>query len=100
MRKILFTPGIAAVEALGSITRLIAIADEIKKRDKNIEILFRTAGREADYARKKGYKVIEGYKPKFDFNLMKSQKNCYAVDSLCDVMKVKGLYSNEKFTLV
>lgn len=34
LKKILFTPGIASIEALGSITRLIAIADEIKKSSK------------------------------------------------------------------
>lgn len=95
MKRILFTPGIAAVEALGSITRLIAIADELKKKQDDLDIIFRTAGREADYAISKGYKVELGYKPKFDFELMKKQKSNYAVDSLCDVIKVKGLYSKE-----
>ena len=41
MKRILFTPGIAAIEALGSITRLIAIADEIKKQESDCDILFR-----------------------------------------------------------
>ncbi|URS74447.1 hypothetical protein ACI7YW_07135 [Clostridium ljungdahlii] len=63
MKKILFTPGIASIEALGSITRLIAIADEIKKKQQDCSILFRAAGREADYAAACGYKVIQGYKP-------------------------------------
>lgn len=49
LKKILFTPGIASIEALGTITRLIAIADEIKKREKDCRIIFRAAGREADY---------------------------------------------------
>ena len=83
LKKILFTPGIGAVEALGSITRLIAIADEIKKRQKDCSIMFRAAGREADYAASCGYEVVHGYKPKF------------SIDSLCDVISLKGLISKE-----
>ena len=37
LKKILFTPGIASIEALGTITRLIAIGDEIKKEKKTVE---------------------------------------------------------------
>ena len=106
MKKILFSPGIASVEALGSITRLIAIADEIKKRQKDCSIMFRAAGREADYATSCGYEVVYGYKPKLDFqNMFKqssnndikgnSSKSKYSIDSLCDVMKLKGLMSKE-----
>lgn len=99
MKKILFTPGIASVEALGSITRLVAIADEIKKRDKDFNILFRTAGREAAYAKKCGYQVAEGYKPEFDIKKLLMQQSIshpkFCVASLCDVMKLKNLISKE-----
>ncbi len=93
MKKILFTPGIASVEALGSITRLIAIADAIKEREENCKILFRSAGREAQYAEACGYKTVEGYKPKIDFRKLMS--NEYSTNSLCDVMNLKGLISKE-----
>lgn len=106
MKKILFTPGIASIEALGSITRLIAIADEIKKRQRDCNIIFRTAGREADYAASCGYEVMQGYKPKFNLQKLLQQGNSndvkgnsskpkFSVDSLCDVIKLKGLISKE-----
>ncbi|EKQ53721.1 MULTISPECIES: nucleotide disphospho-sugar-binding domain-containing protein [unclassified Clostridium] len=106
MKKILFAPGIASIEALGSITRLIAIADEIKKRQKDYSIIFRAAGREADYAASCGYEVVQGYKPKFNVQkLMQQGSNKdikgntsqpkLSVDSLCDVIKLKGLISKE-----
>ncbi|WP_242866323.1 hypothetical protein [Clostridium ljungdahlii] len=78
MKKILFTPGIASIEALGSITRLIAIADEIKKKQQDCSILFRAAGREADYAAACEYKVIQGYKPPIP--KLWQQKNCNTVN--------------------
>ncbi|WP_297424475.1 nucleotide disphospho-sugar-binding domain-containing protein [Clostridium sp.] len=106
MKKILFTPGIASIEALGSITRLIAIADEIKKRQKDYSIIFRAAGREADYAASCGYEVMQGYKPKFNVQkLMQQGSNKdikgntsqpkFSVDSLCDVIRLKGIISKE-----
>lgn len=105
MKKILFTPGIAAIEALGSITRLIAIADEIRKRQKDCNIIFRAAGREADYASACGYKVVQGYKPKFDIqkilqkgkgnDIKGNSSNKFTISSLCDVMMLKGLISKE-----
>ena len=104
MKKILFTPGIGAVEALGGITRLIAIADEIKKIEKDCRILFRSAGREAEYAKKCGYKVISGYKPKFDIQQFvkkggnnEKQENSaeHSVLGSCDAIKVKGFISKE-----
>lgn len=106
LKKILFTPGIAAIEALGSITRLIAIADEIKKRQKDCQILFRATGREADYAASCGYEVVQGYKPKFDVqkllqqgsnndNKVNSSQPNFSISSVCDVIKLKGLVSKE-----
>ena len=89
-KKILFTPGIGAVEALGSITRLIAIADEIKKRQKDCIIMFRAAGREADYAASCGYEVVHGYKPKL--NLQKLLKQSSNND-------IKGNSSKPKFAI-
>lgn len=101
LKKILFTPGIASVEALGTITRLIAIADEIKKRQKDCSIIFRAAGREAEYAASCGYEVVQGYKPKLNIQkLLKQDSNNnikgnslqskFSIDSLCDVMNLKG----------
>lgn len=106
LKKILFTPGIAAIEALGSITRLIAIADELKKRQKDCKIIFRTAGREADYAAACGYEVVQGYKPKFDVqkllqqgsnndNKGNSSQPKFSISSVCDVIRLKGLTSKE-----
>ncbi|WP_459481145.1 glycosyltransferase [Clostridium saccharoperbutylacetonicum] len=103
MKKILFAPGIASIEALGSITRLIAIADEIKRLQKDCSIMFRTAGREADYAEACGYKVVQGYKPEFDLQKMLQQgnnnsrnsSNKFNISSLADVMRLKGLISKE-----
>lgn len=103
MKKILFTPGIASVEALGSITRLIAIADEIKKLDKECDILFRAAGREAEYVEASGYKVVRGYKPKFDIqkiarqlgNKEEQENKKFHMRSFSDVMKLKCLISSE-----
>lgn len=106
MKRILFTPGIAAIEALGSITRLIAIADEIKKQESDCDILFRASGREAEYAMSCGYKAVKGYKPQLNMQEFLSQisknsdkknssyKKMY-VNSLCDVIKFKGLISKE-----
>lgn len=106
MKRILFTPGIAAIEALGSITRLIAIADEIKKQESDCDILFRASGREAKYAMSCGYKAVKGYKPQLNMQEFLSQisknsdkknssyKKMY-VNSLCDVIKFKGLISKE-----
>lgn len=106
MKKILFTPGIACIEALGTITRLIAIADEIKKRQKDCSIIFRAAGREADYAVSSGYEVVQGYKPKFNIQKLlqldsnndikgNSSQPKFSIDSLCDVIRLKGLISKE-----
>lgn len=106
MKKILFTPGIASVEALGSITRLIALADEIKKRDKDCTIMFRAAGREADYAESCGYKVIQGYKPKLHVQQFFQEKSHgdvkggfehgkFSISCVSDVMRLKGLISKE-----
>lgn len=106
LKKILFTPGIASIEALGSITRLIAIADEIKKRQKDCSIIFRAAGREAEYAASCGYEVVQGYKPEFNMQKLfqqgsnndikgNSSQSKFYMDSLCDVIKLKGLISKE-----
>lgn len=106
MKKILFTPGIASIEALGTITRLIAIADEIKKRQKDCSIIFRASGREADYAISSGYEVVQGYKPKFNIQKLLQQDSNndiksnssqpkLSIDNLCDVIRLKGLISKE-----
>jgi UDP:flavonoid glycosyltransferase YjiC (YdhE family) len=106
LKKILFTPGIASIEALGSITRLIAIADEMKKRQEDCNIIFRTAGREADYATFCGYKVVQGYKPKLDMKRLLQQgsnnetkgnsaRPNFSISSICDVIRLKGLTSKE-----
>jgi len=63
MKRILFSVGINAVEALGTVTRMIAIADEVQKIAPDTEILFRAAGAEADHVAKHGYAFVTGYKP-------------------------------------
>lgn len=63
MKRILFTPGIGAVDALGTVTRLIAVADEIRRINPEIEILFRSAGVEAEYIKMHQFKVVSGYRP-------------------------------------
>ena len=106
LKKILFTPGIASIEALGTITRLIAIADEIKKREKDCRIIFRAAGREADYVLSSGYEVVQGYKPKFNIEKLLNQdinsrikgdlpEPNLSIESLCDVIRLKGIISKE-----
>lgn len=106
LKKILFTPGIASIEALGSITRLIAIADEIKKRAKDCSIVFRAAGKEAKYAEACGYKVVQGYRPKLNMQQFakkgskndtktNSLKSNYSISGSCDVIMLKCLISKE-----
>ncbi|MBN1440044.1 MAG: hypothetical protein JW929_11600 [Anaerolineales bacterium] len=63
MKRILFSVGISAVEALGTVTRMVAIADEVRKRSPETEILFRAAGVEAEHVSKHGYRFRPGYKP-------------------------------------
>ena len=63
MKRVLFSVGINAVEALGTVTRMVAIADEVKKAAPDTEILFRAAGSEADHVAKRGYAFVTGYKP-------------------------------------
>jgi hypothetical protein len=63
MKRVLFSVGINAVEALGTVTRMIAIADEVRKIAPNTEVLFRAAGSEADHVAKHGYAFATGYKP-------------------------------------
>jgi len=63
MKRVLFSVGINAVEALGTVTRMIAIADEVRRVAPDTEILFRAAGSEADHVAKHRYAFITGYKP-------------------------------------
>jgi UDP:flavonoid glycosyltransferase YjiC (YdhE family) len=63
MKRVLFSIGINAVEALGTVTRMIAIADEVRKIAPSAEVRFRAAGSEADHVAKHGYAFVTGYKP-------------------------------------
>jgi UDP:flavonoid glycosyltransferase YjiC (YdhE family) len=63
MKRILFSIGINAVEALGTVTRMIAIADEVREIASDAEILFRAAGSEANHVARHGYAFVTGYKP-------------------------------------
>ncbi len=63
VKRILFSIGINAVEALGTVTRMVAIADEVRKIAPDAEILFRAAGAEADHVARHGYAFVTGYKP-------------------------------------
>ena len=63
MTRVLFSVGINAVEALGTVTRMLAIADEVRKIAADTGILFRAAGSEADHVVKHGYEYVSGYKP-------------------------------------
>lgn len=63
MKRVLFSIGISAVEALGTVTRMVAIADEVRKIAPDAKILFRAAGSEADHVARHGYAFVMGYKP-------------------------------------
>jgi MGT family glycosyltransferase len=63
MKRVLFSVGINAVEALGTVTRMVAIADEVRKIEPETDILFRAAGAEAEQAAEHGYAIVTGYKP-------------------------------------
>lgn len=63
MKRIVFSVGINAVEALGTVTRMIAIADEVRRLAPKTEILFRAAGAEAEHVVQHGYDYVTGYKP-------------------------------------
>jgi hypothetical protein len=63
MKRLLFSVGINAVEALGTVTRMLAIAEEVQKIQPSSEILFRTEGFEAEHVRAHGFKTVGGYKP-------------------------------------
>jgi len=55
--------GINAVEALGSVTRMVAVAREVRQISNSHDILFRSAGAEALYAEQYGFRTVTGYKP-------------------------------------
>lgn len=96
MKRILFTPGIAAVEALGSITRLIAIADELKKKQDNLDIVFRTAGRhfERFYNAEKASEIGCALNLKVDsFNKEELLDNCKKIMKNEDCKKALNKYS-------
>ncbi|MBN1120331.1 MAG: glycosyl transferase [Anaerolineae bacterium] len=63
MHRVLFSVGINAVEALGTVTRMIAIADELRKIAPDTDILFRAAGSEAEHVVDHNYACVTGYKP-------------------------------------
>ena len=63
MKRVLFSVGINAVEALGTVTRMVAIADEVRRIAPETDILFRAAGSEAEQAAKHGYAIVTGFKP-------------------------------------
>jgi MGT family glycosyltransferase len=63
MKRVLFSVGINAVEALGTVTRMVAVADEVRMLAPDSEILFRAAGSEADHVANRGYALVTGYKP-------------------------------------
>ncbi len=63
MNRVLFSVGINAVEALGTVTRMIAIADELRKIAPDTDILFRAAGSEAEHVVGHDYTCVTGYKP-------------------------------------
>jgi len=109
MKKMLFTPGISGVEALGTITRLLAVADEIRKIDSDTKIVFRAEGIEAAYAREHQYEVVGGYPayimglPKFIGTLAKKWGFCGPIPdipSMNQVIRLKGMlpYSYVKNT--
>jgi UDP:flavonoid glycosyltransferase YjiC (YdhE family) len=63
MTKILFTNGNGASGALGTVTRMVSIADEIYKIEPDAELFFRAAGEEKQHLSKLGYTVVDGYGP-------------------------------------
>ncbi len=79
---------------------------KLKKTQKDCSIIFRAAGREADYATSCGYEVVQGYKPKFDMQKLlqqgsnkdikgNSSQHKFSISSVCDVIRLKGLISKE-----
>lgn len=104
MKKLLFTAGIASIEALGTVTRLISIADEVVKYKPDTKILFRAEGREADYVKCHGYDVIGGYRPYLyglpsfiGKKIGRSDMNRAVpnIKSVVSIIKLKGLINKE-----
>lgn len=106
MKRILFSVGINAVEALGSVTRMVAIADEVRQMRPDLEILFRAEGSEAAHVRAHGHNTVGGYKP----NVMGFSDTAWRILSriqgewdgkvaplkrMDDVIRLKGLHTAE-----
>lgn len=105
--KIILSVGIGAVEALGSVTRMLAVAKCIEAMEPTVEILFRAEGEEAERIEEMGYKTIGGYKPQmlgwaeWKWNLIKSiprkdmDFDVPSFVSMEDVVKLKGMYTKK-----
>ncbi len=105
MQRIIFSVGIGAVEALGSVTRMIAIADHVRKINPQTEILFRASGLEAEHVKKHGFAYAGGYKPNifgmpdFMFKLIqilpgKWNGNVPDLKRMEQVIRMKGLFTD------
>ena len=106
MKRILFSVGINAVEALGTVTRMVAIADEIRKIKPDTEILFRSSGSEAKHVSNFGFKSVDGFKPNimgfsdpFWKILSKLQGEWNgkvpALKRMDDVIRLKGIFTKK-----
>ncbi|HEX2954404.1 MAG TPA: glycosyltransferase [Bacillota bacterium] len=110
MSRILFSVGINAVEALGSVTRMVAIAKEVRKLDPETVILFRADGVEAEHVRNHGFQTVPGYKPnimgfsdlfiKF-ISALQGEWNGKVGDlkRMDDVIRLKGIFT-KKFVAI
>lgn len=61
--KVIFGVGISALDALGSVTRMLAIAQQLRKNMPDSELLFRLCEDEAHLVNIDGFKSVNGYKP-------------------------------------
>jgi UDP:flavonoid glycosyltransferase YjiC (YdhE family) len=108
MKRILFSVGINAVEALGTVTRMVAIANEVRKIKPDTEILFRSSGSEAEYVSNFGFNSVDGFKP----NIMGFSDPVWkiitklqgewdgkvpAMKRIDDLIRLKGIFT-KKFT--
>jgi UDP-N-acetylglucosamine:LPS N-acetylglucosamine transferase len=106
MKRIIFSAGINAVEALGTVTRMVAIADEVKRMEPDTAILFRSSGSEAGHIKNHGYETVDGYKPNIMgfpdavwkvISLLQGEWNGKVSDlkRLDDIIRLKGIYTRK-----
>jgi UDP:flavonoid glycosyltransferase YjiC (YdhE family) len=105
MKRIIISVGISAVEALGSVTRMVAIADHVRRINPKTKILFRAAGSEAEHVKKHGFSCRQGYKPNIYgmpgplFRLMQAMPGKWNgkipdLKRMEHIIRLKGMFTN------